>query len=81
MAQLAILGTPCDLVVMAFSAESAFDDVCHEYVVGSCANLEAHFGMTHPATETNAMEPVRENHRAHARLFSTLVYHNIAVFC
>jgi hypothetical protein len=80
MAQLTILRAPGDLVVMAFSAEPAFNDVCHEYVVGTRPNLETYFGMTHPATEADAMEPVGENHRAHTRLFCALVYHHITVF-
>lgn len=80
MTQLAILRTPGDFVVMTHTAEPAFNDVCHENVVGACAHLESDFGMTHPATEADAMEPVREDHRAHASLFRTLVDYYISVF-
>lgn len=80
MTQVTILRPPSDFVVMAHAAELSFDDVGHEYVVGSRTHFETDFSVTHPAAKTDAMEPVREDHRAHARFFRPLVKHHVAVF-
>jgi len=73
MAQLTILGTPGDFVVMTHTAEPAFDDVRHENIVGAGAHLESDFGMAYPASEAYTMKPMREDYRAHASFFRTLV--------
>ena len=80
MAQLAILRAPGDIVVMAFTTKSTFDDVCHQNVVGARAYLKSNFSMTNPATKADAVKPVREDYWSHASLFRSLVKHHITVF-
>src|SRR5689334_24346909 len=80
MAQVAALRAPGDLAVVAHAAELSLGDVGHQDVVRAGAHLEAELAVAHPALEADAVEPVREHHRAHAGGVGALVDHHVAVF-
>lgn len=65
VAQRAVLWAPCYFIVMAGAAEFSIQDVCHEYIVGSCAHSETDFSVAYIAFEANAMKPVREDYRTY----------------
>lgn len=80
MAPMAVLRSPCDLVVMARAAKLSIFDIRHMHIVRADAHLEADLGVAYHAVEADAMEPVREDHWAHAGIFRTFVEDYIAVF-
>lgn len=65
---------------MALAAKLSIVDVRHQYIVGADAHLESGLVVACRAFEADAMEPVREDNRAHAFLFRPIVEYHIAVF-
>lgn len=80
MAEVAIFDAPRDIVIVADAAEFPFDDVLHRDQIGACAHLETEFEMAYLATEADAVEPVGEDHRAHAVLLGLMVEHHVRIF-
>ena len=80
MAQIAFLGSPRDLVVMAGTAEFSIPDFCHGYITATRAHLESDFSVAYVARVADTMKPVWEDHWAHTGFFRSLVDYHISVF-
>lgn len=79
MTQVAAVDTPRDLIVVASAAKAAVDDVGHGDQIAAGAHLKLKLIMADLAAETDAVEPVREDHGAHAILFRLPVDHDIGI--
>ncbi len=80
MAQVAVLRSPSDLVVMASAAKFSIFDISHEYIVGTSTHLEPNFGVAHIAFVADTMKPVRKDHWTHTCFFRSLIEHYITIF-
>ena len=80
MTQVAVLGRPRDLPVMASTAEFTVGNFLHGHIIRPGLHLEAQFTMTNPALVTNTMKPVRKYNRPHALRIRTFVQYDIGVF-
>ncbi|HEY3327124.1 MAG TPA: hypothetical protein VGK14_08110 [Novimethylophilus sp.] len=80
MAQIAVFDRPGNFAVMAGPAELAIDDLDHVDFIAAGLELEAQVGMADLAAETNPMEPVRENSRAHTGFIGIVVDDDIPIF-
>jgi hypothetical protein len=65
---------------MALATILSIIDIRHQYIVGADAHLVSGFVVACRAFEADAMEPVREDNRAHAFIFRMIVEYHIAVF-
>jgi len=79
MAQDAVFHRPGNFAVVACTAVLSFYDLVHVDVIAASLELETEVGMAHFATEANSVEPVRKNHRAHARGIRVIIDHDVAV--
>ena len=73
MTDIAIFNRPGDLTVVAGSAEFTIDNFQHVDLVAPGFHLEPEIGVANLATKSNAMKPVRENHRAHTGCVGEIV--------
>ena len=80
VAQITAFRPPGDLVVMARAAKFSIFDVSHHYIVCTGAHFESDLGVTYRTIETDAMKPVREDHRTHAGFFRPFVHYHITIF-
>jgi len=80
VAQIAILRSPSNLVVMANATELSSLDVSHMYIVSSSTHRKTYFGVANIAFEAYAMKPMRKDHWTQPCFFRPIVKHYIAVF-
>jgi hypothetical protein len=80
VAQLAVFWSPSDLVIMARAAKLPIYDIYHQHIVSTDAHLEANLSVAYCTIKADAMEPVREDHWAHACFFRPLVEYHVAIF-
>ena len=65
---------------MAHTTKLTIDDFLHGDVIAARAHLKSQLKMTNLATKSNAMEPVRVNHRPHALLLRMLIEYHVGIF-
>jgi len=80
MTQDAVFYRPGNLAIVTRTTELSLDDLVHVDVVAASLELESEVGMANLATEAYAMEPVREDHRAHASGIRIIVDYHVSVF-
>ena len=77
--KIAAVWTPCDIVIVAGSAELAIRYVIHGDVVGAYPHLKAEFVVANTALEANAVKPMWEDHRANAFFLCAPVQYDIGI--
>lgn len=79
VAQIALIGRPGDIAVVASTAKASLDNIGHLEVVAADAHLESEFGMTNLAAEADAVEPMGEYHRPHTLFFGPAIENHVSI--
>ncbi|MCM2307105.1 MAG: hypothetical protein NDI91_06515 [Sulfuritalea sp.] len=78
--EIALVRRPGNLAVVTCAAKTSLDNIRHLEIIAADAHLEPKLGVTHLASEADAMKPVRKNHRTHTFLFGPTIQHDISIF-
>ena len=79
MAEIASSRAPGDLVIVAHATILSVTDFSHGNIVGTNPHFKSQLVMTNLAAKTNAVEPVRENHRTNIIFVGKPVQHHIGI--
>jgi len=79
MAEIAFIHTPGDLVIVAHATILSVNDSPHGNIVGTNPHFKSQLVVTNLAAKTNAVEPMRKNHRTNIVFVGKPVQHHIGI--
>ena len=80
MAEIASIHAPGDLAIVAHATILPVNDFPHGNIVGTNPHFKSQLAVTNLAAKTNAVEPMRINHRTNIIFVGKPVQHHIGIF-
>ncbi len=79
VAEVAVLGRPCDLTVVAHAAELAGADIVHSDDIGARPHLESKLVVADFASKSDAMKPMWEYYGSNTARFGPAIENYIGI--